>query len=257
MSNLRVIALVLFIFHTSIYADIFTAYKTNPYDFDIDQQNNNILTLKDAIQAAVQNNLDIQKSRLEILQSELPELQLKSKYNWKVYGFTDVYKATMPSNRSNFLSGNKISKDSVGAGIEKIFEQGMYLNLEASSTRYDTNAFENPATPATFKPLGIPPLYTGAFKVRLGQELLKNSFGVTDKNTFQILKHSTDIRKESLVLQLTGLVSDTLIKYWMLEVQDFSVVVFTDLLNNSKNLQKTKTPSAQSLTAPVQASSSP
>ena len=53
---------------------------------------------------------------------------------------------------------------------------------EVSTIRFDSNALENPyTTPSAFAFLGVKPLYTGAVSVKLSQELLKYSFGRTEK----------------------------------------------------------------------------
>jgi outer membrane protein TolC len=73
--------------------------------------------------------------------------------------------------------------------------------------------------------------------VKLSQELLKYSFGRTEKNKDQILRTQAAIQQDTLIFQLTQLVTQTLIEYWSLSVSDSALATFEQLLKNAKNIR--------------------
>lgn len=237
IETIFIIYILINLFPGDIYSDTIKAYAVNPYDFDISQTSTQTIDLKKAILMVIANNTTVNRSKLDIKKSILPVYNYHANFNWLLYTYAQTYKSVLPINALNFLSGNKISQDSAGAGVERVFQKGTYLNLEASTLRFDNNAFENSQISPLFKQLAIPPLYTGAVKMMISQELLKNSFGLNHTNTIKILKLNATTAVESMILQLTGLVADTLVKYWMLEVYDASIDTFIELTNNTIELQ--------------------
>ena len=137
------------------------------------------------------------------------------------------------------MSGTKLQTDKLSAGIEKQFSTGTYFLAEVSTIRFDSNALENPlTTPAAFAFLGVKPLHTGAVSVKLSQELLKYSFGRTEKTKEQILRTQSAIQQDTLIFQLTQLVTQTLVEYWSLSVADSAVLTYERLLENAKSISK-------------------
>jgi outer membrane protein TolC len=194
------------------------------------------LSLEDAVKNVLENNLTVKNAKMEIAKSDSNTFKNSSKYVWKVIGDVSIFQNVLPLNNTTLISGNKISQDRLSAAIEKQFETGTYINLEASSTRFDANAFEgtlgliNPV----FSRLAIDPLYTGALTIKISQELWKYSFGKVDRNTDKILKAKAIIDRDQLIFILTNLVTKTLIDYWALSVQESSVITLKKLVKNAK-----------------------
>lgn len=82
---------------------------------------------------------------------------------------------------------------------------GTYFKIDASSQRFDSNAFEDPVQNASsgFSALALRPLYTGAITLTLSQDILKNSFGLKDQNIDKMLKHQSEINKLDLSYKLS------------------------------------------------------
>ena len=227
--------LVTFLFSFSLAAEGENELdKLNPYDFGLSGQSKQELDLKTAISRTLKDNTFIQRKLTEIEQNKLPAKKYTGQFNWNLTGKAESYKTTLPSNQNNLLSGNKMSRDYLAVGLEKNFATGTYFHLETGAARFDSNSFESPNAPAMFKYLAIPPQYTGTLTVKIQQELLKNSFGKNHANQFELFKNEYETGLQNLVLQLTGIVTDTIVKYWTLEVYRYSVITFQELEDNTK-----------------------
>ena len=197
------------------------------------------LSLKDAVKKVIETNATVQNAKFEILKADTPIYKNESKFTWKIIAEVAKSEVKLPYNQNNFLSGTKLQTDKLSAGIEKQFSSGTYFLAEVSTIRFDSNALENPlTTPAAFAFLGVKPLHTGAVSVKLSQELLKYSFGRTEKTKEQILRTQSAIQQDTLIFQLTQLVTQTLVEYWSLSVADSAVLTYERLLENAKSISK-------------------
>ncbi|MBP7284324.1 MAG: TolC family protein [Leptospiraceae bacterium] len=196
------------------------------------------LSLKDTVKQVIETNATVQNAKFEILKADTPIYKNESKFTWKIIGEALKSETKLPYNQNNFLSGTKLQTDKLSAGVEKQFSTGTYFMAEVSTIRFDSNALENPyTTPSAFAFLGVKPLYTGAVSVKLSQELLKYSFGRTEKIKEQMLRTQATMQQDTLIFQLTQLVTQTLVEYWSLSVADSSVLTFERLLANAKNIR--------------------
>lgn len=196
------------------------------------------LTVQEAVQYVIQNNVSVQNAKYEIIKADSPELKNKSKFVWKMIGGVTVFKNLQPLNNANLFAGAKLNQDKITAGFEKQFKTGSYFKLEGYSQRFDSSAFENPnTTPSRFAILGAPPLYTGGLNLTLSQELWKYSFGKYEDNLEVILKNQTKMKRDEMVNLLTQLVVSVLIDYWSLSIYDSQVETYEKLLSNTKEIR--------------------
>jgi outer membrane protein TolC len=229
-------------YYTKIYSRVFATFLLifSLQAFGQEAANGKVLrlTLKDAVKRVIDTNATVQNAKFEILKADTPIYKNESKFKWILVAEAVKSETKLPFNLNNFFSGTKLQTDKLSAGIEKQFSTGTYFAAEVSTLRFDSNAFENPyTTPSAFSFLGVKPLYTGAMTVKLSQELLKYSFGRTEKNKDQILRTQAAIQQDTLIFQLTQLVTQTLIEYWSLSVADSALATFEQLLKNSKNIR--------------------
>ncbi|EMO62800.1 outer membrane efflux protein [Leptospira borgpetersenii serovar Pomona str. 200901868] len=208
--------------------------KGNPGNF----KNVLHLTLKDAVNHVLEKNITIQNAKMEYVKADGGELKNESQFTWNLIGGITIFKTTLPNNRNNIFLGTKQSQDKLSVGIEKNFKTGTYMKLEASTTRFDSSAFEDPrTTPSSLAILAIPPQYTSALTITLSQEILKYSFGKTQKEREAILRQNTVIKREELIYILSQLVVQTLIQYWSLNIYDSNVKTLQDLESNTRNIR--------------------
>lgn len=196
------------------------------------------LTMKEAVQRAMENSPTLKNNRFELVKSDSNYLKSESKYSWKLLGSIDLSKSVLPYNQTNVLSGTKVQNDRFAGGIEKLFNTGTYFKLEASTLRFDSNAFEDPLkTPAGFSALGLPPLYTGAIAATLSQDILRNSFGLQERNLEEILKKQSEITREEIAARISNLVVQTLIDYWTYSISQSSVKTYEQLYKNTQSIR--------------------
>lgn len=196
------------------------------------------LSLRDAVHYAVDNNREVMQARLELAKADTDLLKYGGKFSWRVLAEAEIQQNKLPFNQNNIFTGTKTQTNTYSTGIEKLFTTGTYFKLEAKSTRFDSNAFENPATtPAGFNALGIPPLYTDTLSVTIAQDLLKNSFGTKDRNLEKILENQTEILRDRLEEQVAEKVVVALVDYWNYSVKESSYQTLEQLLKNTKNVR--------------------
>ena len=196
------------------------------------------LTMKETVQRSVEFNPNIRNAKYELVKYDSGFLKSESKYSWRLVGGAEITEGRLPYNQANIFSGTKTQTNKYNLGVEKVFNTGTYFKIDASTQRFDSNAFENSFTsPSGFSALGLPPLYTGAITATLSQDLLKNTFGLQDRNNQTILKNQSEITKEELSLKLSNTIVGALVDYWTYSVSDSSTATFEQLLKNTKNIR--------------------
>jgi outer membrane protein TolC len=197
------------------------------------------LTISQAIDMVLENNLTVQNAKMEIAKSDSEEFKTRSKHTLKWVLGSTISQQKLPLNQNNFFSGTKIQLTRFSAGLEKYLESGTTFKLEAFSQRFDSNALENSlTTPASFSVLAIPPLYTSGFSTSVQQELLKNYFGEQDRNLRIISKKTTVIKREEWIPILSRLVTKILADYWNLSFFAKREEVLEKLIKNFQYIEK-------------------
>lgn len=199
------------------------------------------LSLKEAVNYVLENNITVKNAKMDFLKSDSAELKNLSQYAWTLVGSVSTTKTSLPNNNTTFFSGQKIANDRATVGIQKQFQTQTYFSMELSHTRFDSNAFESQAAASRLGSLGpllaAPPQYTDALTITLSQELWKYSFGKTEKDRQKVLKQKEIVQKDEIINLLSQLVVKTLVDYWTLSVYDSQVETFEKLEKNTRNIR--------------------
>lgn len=197
------------------------------------------LTLKEAIQKSLENNLEIKKKRFELAKADSDYLKNESRYAFRALAGAEIQESRLPFNLNNVFTGTKSQTNIYSAGLDKTIQTtGTYFKLEGKSTRFDSNAFENQfRNPAGFGGLALPPLYTEALTLTISQDLLKNSFGIQDRNNEKILKHQVEILRGNIKNEIANQVVQSLLDYWNVSIQEKTLETYSKLKENSKNIR--------------------
>jgi outer membrane protein TolC len=196
------------------------------------------LNLRDAVKYTIENNREVMRARLELAKADTDLLKFEGRYSYRAFAEADLQQNKFPFNQNNLFTGTKTQTTSYSAGIDRLFTTGTYFKLEAKSSRFDSNAFEDQArTPAGFGALGLPPLYTDSLNVTISQDLWKNAFGAKERNTEKILENQSLILKDQLEEQVASKVVNALVDYWNFSVKDSSYQTFEQLLKNTKTIR--------------------
>jgi len=193
------------------------------------------LSMKQTIQLVLNNNTSVRIQQLEILKSDTELLKDESQYTPKVDFSFQSYVNKQKQTPSTIFQGTKTNQDTYTAGIEKLFRSGTYFRLEGSDTRLDTNAGEGTAAQSNplLSQLAQPPLHTGAVKILLQQELLKNAFGYNQSRLTDIRRKQALIERERLEFELAQLTVSAMVDYWTLAIAEKEVDTSRDLLQNA------------------------
>lgn len=197
------------------------------------------LTLRETIKLVLDNNNSVRIQQLEILKSDTELLKEESKYTPKVdFTYQSLVRKDVPTPQTLF-SGTQTNQDAYILGLEKLFETGTYFRVEGSDTRFDNNAGED--VTALFNPLisslAQPPLHTGALKVILQQELLKNAFGYSQRRINDIKRKQSQIQREELEYQLAQLTVKAMVDYWSLSIAEQELQTAQNLYRNTANIR--------------------
>ena len=196
------------------------------------------LSIKEIVQRSMEFNPAVRNSKYELVKYDSQFLKSQSKYSWRIVGGADINQGKLPLNQAQLFSGTKTQTNKYALGTEKVFSTGTYFKVEASSQRFDSNAFEGNNAPGAFRAFGIPALYTSAVTATLSHDIIKNGFGgFSDMRTQEILKKQSEINKEELSLSLTNSVVQSLVDYWSYAISDSSLKTFEKLLANTKSIR--------------------
>ena len=210
-------------------------YATIPLDPD---GNPRPLTLEEAVKLVIKHNVDVKMQQLEILKSDTELKKDDSKYA-PIIGLR--YQGMAQKNKmmgSTIFSGSKLYNDTLAASVKKLFSSGTYFEVEVSDNRFDSNAGEGVQYEGTLlAQLSQPPLHTGALKVVLAQELLKNSFGISQRKLRRIARNNSAILREQLIYSLSQLIVKTMVDYWSLAIAEENLKTAKMLLKNAKNIR--------------------
>ncbi len=196
------------------------------------------LSLDEVVQLLLQHNSDLRLQRLELLKADTEEKKNDSQYSpivgLKYQGLRKTDKAL----GSTIFTGTETTSDTVAASVRKLFSSGTYFEVEASHQRYDTNAGESAAVQGTLlAQLAQPPLYTGALKVVLRQELARNAFGYSQRRLNEIARNKSKIQRETLIYNLSQLIVKTMVDYWSLAIAEEALDTSRVLLQNTQTVR--------------------
>ena len=196
------------------------------------------LTLQEAVTLLLDHNSDLRLQRLELLKADTEEMKNDSQYT-PIVGlkYQGLKKKDKPLG-STVFTGTETTSDTYAASVKKLFSSGTYFEVEASHQRYDSNAGESAAVAGTLlAQLAQPPLYSGALKVVLRQELARNSFGYSQRRLNLIARNKSVIQRETLVNNISQLIVKTMVDYWSLAVAEESLDTVKTLLQNTQTVR--------------------
>ncbi|MBL8018647.1 MAG: TolC family protein [Leptospirales bacterium] len=196
------------------------------------------LSLEQIVKMVLENNNLVRIQQLEILKSDTDLMKDESKYAPKIGGAYEGYQKKDKTTPGTLFSGDRVYQDKYSAYVNKLFSSGTYFQIEASDTRFDSNAGESAAAQGTLlAQLAQPPLHTSALTFTLRQELMKNAFGYSQRRINDISRNRSIIQREELTLQLSQLVVKTMVDYWSLAIAEENVRTAELLLTNTRNIR--------------------
>ena len=198
-------------------------------------QDKKSFSLKDLIQIALENNLELKKVRYDLMTSDANYLKSQSKYETNLKSDSSFLTSTIKPADDNSNRLDKKSQDSLSGGLSKVYKTGTTAGITASTNRKDDNKGEN----TSFIDVNAsPPIFTGDLKLELSQELLKNSFGIQDKNTDSVSKNRIELTNLQLRQTAAGIISRIIIDYWNYVVKEESITTYQELYDNTVRISR-------------------
>ncbi len=194
------------------------------------------LTLEKAIDIVLSNNLTLRSAKYDVIMSDTEYRYYQKKYS-PFIGIESGYSRQKlpPSSGFAALSGDKSYQCETSAMLSKAFSTGTTVSAGATEKYFDSN---DPALPIFGKMSGDPAYHNPSFFVSLQQELLKNSFGYSERIQNKVLNNAADMRRRAIINQLSYLVVGALIDYWDVTVQKSAVENARMELESNQNVRK-------------------
>ncbi len=195
------------------------------------------LSLKEAVQLVLKNNVDLKIQKLELKKADTEEKKDETKYA-PIVGLTyQGLRKIDPASGATVFSGTKQYTDVLTGSVAKLFKSGTYFEVQLSDTRFDSNAGESVFATGILAQLAQPPLHTGSLKIILRQELVKNAFGYSQRRLNRIARNNSKILYENLVYSLSQLIVKTMVDYWTLAIAEENVKTAEVLLSNTRRIR--------------------
>ncbi len=194
-----------------------------------DQKKEVRLTAPKVIEYLLRNNYDVKRALLDYKSTGTGLLRFRSAFDYKLYGTGDYSRAENNNGNNPTLSAKSYSNINGTAGISNYMRSGTTISagLSASRPHYEqvTGTGENLS------------LYQSGVNISLSQELLKNSFGLSDRLTEQKIANTRRMTRDSIRSRLAGLLADALIGYWNIAIAEENLKTAEVSLKSTVNIR--------------------
>jgi hypothetical protein len=161
------------------------------------------LTVPQIIKLALERNSDLLSARLDATMSDTAYQKFQSKYDIYLGADGGVRMQDYPEAQWKKY-GQSDKEYDVSASVKKMFSTGTSVTASMKE-----DYFDNTTTAGLHEKSYRPILY-----LQLQQELLKNSFGYSERQTQALLESQSRIQKNIVISRITGLVAGALVDVW-------------------------------------------
>ncbi|MBN2159850.1 MAG: TolC family protein [Spirochaetes bacterium] len=191
------------------------------------------ITIGQAIEWAVKQNFDMLSVSYDVAMVDSMYNQFQKKFAPVLAAEAGgAYKEFTPSEKS--FAGRNVLKADGSLSIYKNFSSGTTL-IAGLSHEYDDFARSKTGSGMLFSGmLGPDNMHKPTVFISIQQELLKNAFGINDRQVAKILKNASTMQKEGIVFQLSLVVVGVIGDYWS------TVMAKTSLENAELQVRETK-----------------
>lgn len=169
------------------------------------------VSLGEIIKIILEKNLDSKITSLDAAMSDSASKKYQKKYSPYLSAEGGATQSEYPDDLA-VTAGEKNKKWDANVAASKLFLTGTTLSLGAQTEYSKTDGLSSLAGDAEY--------YQPVIYASLKQELLKNSFGYTDRKQEKILENSSKIQNELFINQISGLVVGVIVDYWQLALHN-------------------------------------
>ena len=220
------------------FTPIFTEENSISKNQDIEENtviiNGKVLSISQAMEYAIFNNLNLKEAFIDFLQTDTDLLVYKKKYAtmFNINGSFSTSPSLPTSQISQAIQGNRTLGYNVGASVSQNFITGTQISLGITNPYVST-------INSGLKTLGIAPIpdfYKPTLYLSLQQEFLKNFFGTNDRKQIKAYKLKTEIAQEQMVDQFSALLVNIITSYWQVTIANNNVKNMEGLQKNAEFL---------------------
>jgi len=175
------------------------------------------LTLDSALKMVLDNNLTLRSAKYDVLMTDTDFMTYLQKYSIRLNADGSYLDQSVPvSGMASTFGGDKSTQLDASLSLSKIFSTGTMVSVGIRENLYD----QNDKAIFGLKPAEDPAYHKPSLFLSIQQDLLKNMFGVGDRNNLKILKNLTEMKRDAYIFQLSGLIVSSLIDYWQVVIQE-------------------------------------
>jgi hypothetical protein len=179
------------------------------------------LTVAQAVKLVLERNNELQMARLDGTMSDTAYLKYQSKYDIYVGADGGVRYQEYPV--AQYKKYGQEDKDyDAGVSLRKSFSSGTSVTTSLKE-EYIVNTDINGNVTKNYSPV----LY-----MQIQQELLKNSFGYSDRKNLSMLENQSKMQKNGVSSKISGLVASALVDIWDVSLKrvarDNAVIAFRE-----------------------------
>ena len=201
------------------------------------------LSMKQVLLLVLENNQTILSRKLELLTLDTEFKKSRALYAPTLQAGVDYnYQKNRYSN--SFTSGNTQQTTDVNASLSKAFRSGTYFEAKISNRLFRRSAPDNASLPPAFATTGsfdnvFAPanLNNTALSLTLSQELLKNSFGYSQRRQDKIYRNVAEIKRQNIIHDIIQLTVNSMIQFWELSLAKENIRTSRRLLANIKRIR--------------------
>jgi outer membrane protein TolC len=159
------------------------------------------LTIEQAIKIALERNQDILSARLDAAMSDSASQQYQGKYDFMLKAEGGLRYQEYPAALQGQNGKDQTAYDAT-ASIAKMFSTGTTVSAGFTEEYVKTTGGK------------IPEYYQPVMFASIQQELLKNSFGMSDRSQERVLENAARMQRNAQIQVMSGLVVGTLVDVW-------------------------------------------
>ncbi len=198
------------------------------------------ITLGQAIRQAIEQNHDILSGKYDVAMTDSLYRTFQKKYSVFLNAGTGIKYQKYPESLATLTGRDKTTVDA-SISLAKMFSTGTTVAAGVSSeyakTSYDPIVLDlgnGNEIPLQF---GLDRSYTPVAFVSIQQELLKNSFGFSERRQEKILKNLSKMQKDHVISMLSMVVLGVIADYWNVILQKKNMMNAEFLLSETRKVR--------------------
>ncbi len=176
------------------------------------------VTLGKAIELVLEQNRDTLTGAYDVAMTDSAYRKFENRYspvlNLEGSGSYQIYPEAM-----GIMAPEDEKKISASASLAKSFSSGTSVAAGINHV-YDKSSLKSINMMGTPITLGDPEYHRPVLFASLKQELLKNSFGYSERRQREMLKNAATMQKDAIIYQLSGLVVGIVVDYWSMVISN-------------------------------------